>query len=412
MRKFSNPPPSATSGCIVLAGVIGAVGAVMCIAFAQTAPLIGAVLLLLGCGTPMWLMEMRRILVPTGAPKSATRRRKKLRLSGVCVVLSLFGAVTTLVTQALAALAQPDILGDMLLVLLAAGIPWFFWILWRKPFCRGCDSVELLGHGAMSLMRRGGKLQTRHFQALLGWGVKAYFLPLMMGSCYVFVSAASAQLTTDQTTWVAMIASVVYLLFSIDTAFATIGYCSTSRRIDGHIRSTDSTVFGWAVTLVCYPPFNLIVLHQWLAYRDGYEWHAWLAGHPFLLAVWGVLVLLLTVGYVWSTACFGLRFSNLSYRGLVSSGPYRYFKHPSYLFKNISWWLIFVPFVSQVDGRTAAANCLGLLGVNCIYALRAWTEERHLAGDPDYRAYSSWMTENGVFGRLCRVVRFRRFAAP
>lgn len=411
MRKSSNPPPSATPCYITLVGVTGAVIAAMYIAFVHIEPLSGTVLLLLGCGIPMWLMEIRRFPASPAIPKWAALWRKKLRLTGLCAVFILFGSVITLVDQILANFAQPDILGDMLLVLVAAGIPWTFWMLWRKPCGKNFDSVELLGHGLFLLVYKKSKLQKKHLQILLGWCVKAYFLPIMLGSCYVFVSAAGAQLTADKVTWVPVMASVIYLLFSIDTAFATIGYCSTSRRIDGHIRSTDSTIFGWVVTLVCYPPFNLIVLHQWLAYKDGYEWHIWLAGHPFLLAVWGCLVLLFTTGYVWSTVSFGLRFSNLSYRGLVSSGPYRYFKHPSYFFKNISWWLIFVPFVSQSDGHAAAANCLGLLGVNFIYALRAWTEERHLANDPDYQAYSSWMAKNGVFGRLCHVMRLHRFVA-
>lgn len=412
MPKSCLEPSPATPGYVVFTGVAGAVAAAVCIAFGWVDPLGGALFLLFASAAPMWWLEMRRLPAPALAPGPVAVWRKQLRLTGLVVVFALFGAVNALMNQALAALGQSGLLSDMLLALLALAAPWALWMLGRKARGNRLDSVELLGSAAVLLLRKGRKPQRRHRQALLGWGVKAHFLPMMLGSCYAFVWAAGAPLATGRGTWVSTLALTMFLLFAVDTAFATIGYCSTSRRVGAHIRSTDPTVFGWAVTLACYPPFNFIVLHQWLAYKDGYEWHDWMAGHPWLLAVWGSLILLLTAGYVWSTVSFGLRFSNLSYRGLVSSGPYRYFKHPSYVFKNLSWWLIFIPFVSQQGAAAAAANCLGLLGINGIYALRAWTEERHLASKPDYQAYSAWMAECGVFARLCRLARSRRFVAP
>jgi hypothetical protein len=46
-----------------------------------------------------------------------------------------------------------------------------------------------------------------------------------------------------------------------------------------------------------------------------------------------------------------------------------------------------------------------LLGLNGIYWLRAWTEERHLGRDPEYRRYAAWIAQHGLFRRL-------RLAAP
>jgi protein-S-isoprenylcysteine O-methyltransferase Ste14 len=94
--------------------------------------------------------------------------------------------------------------------------------------------------------------------------------------------------------------------------------------------------------------------------------------------------------YVWATMAFGLRFSNLTHRGIVTRGPYAWVRHPAYLSKNLAWWTENLPFFAS------PLEPLSLLGWNAIYFLRAITEERHLRFDPDYREY-------------CRHVRWRFF---
>ncbi|HVL07936.1 MAG TPA: DUF1295 domain-containing protein, partial [Burkholderiaceae bacterium] len=82
----------------------------------------------------------------------------------------------------------------------------------------------------------------------------------------------------------------------------------------------------------------------------------------------------------------------------------RYSKHPAYICKNLSWWLISVPFVSTAGTTAALLNCLALCGVNAIYWLRARTEERHLMHDETYRQYAAWVAEHGIIGRCRRIV--------
>ena len=117
-----------------------------------------------------------------------------------------------------------------------------------------------------------------------------------------------------------------------------------------------------------------------------------------LYGVWGTLILLCLCVYVYATAQFGCRFSNLTYRGTITSGPYRWTKHPAYVFKNLSWWLMAIPFIPG-DGSlfTAIQNCLLLGGVSGIYFLRAKTEERHLSRYPEYVSYAKWIESNGIF---------------
>ena len=60
---------------------------------------------------------------------------------------------------------------------------------------------------------------------------------------------------------------------------------------------------------------------------------------------------------------FSFRFSNLTHRGIITSGPYRFTKHPSYVSKNIAW-----SFVSQAIGQlsldTGIPIAFGLLTCN------------------------------------------------
>ena len=120
-------------------------------------------------------------------------------------------------------------------------------------------------------------------------------------------------------------------------------------------------------------------------------WGVRLRGVPWLYGLWGCLILLLIFIYVWSTVAFGARFSNLTHRGIITNGPYLYTKHPAYLAKNLSWWLIAMPFMPSGNGAQLLRSCtlLGLL--NAVYYLRAKTEERHLALDPMYEQYTQWI---------------------
>jgi steroid 5-alpha reductase family enzyme len=109
---------------------------------------------------------------------------------------------------------------------------------------------------------------------------------------------------------------------------------------------------------------------------------------------------------------FGLRFSNLTHRGIITNGPYRWLRHPAYVTKSLSWWLIAVPFVPvQGDILEAVRLSALLLLLNGVYALRAWTEERHLRRDPAYVRYAEWIDQHGLAVRLRRlasVVSFGR----
>jgi protein-S-isoprenylcysteine O-methyltransferase Ste14 len=116
--------------------------------------------------------------------------------------------------------------------------------------------------------------------------------------------------------------------------------------------------------------------------------------HPFVWCICSLLMLLLMVFYVWCNLSFGVAFSNLSNRGIVASGPYRFLRHPAYSSKVIVWWLCEIPVCLSHNFADSLCSIVGMLVVSSVFLLRALTEECHLLADPYYRDY-------------CKLVRWR-----
>ena len=67
--------------------------------------------------------------------------------------------------------------------------------------------------------------------------------------------------------------------------------------------------------------------------------------------------MLLGVGvYAWATLALGLRASNLTNRGIVTTGPYRWLRHPAYVAKNLSWWIGATPLVVKFASTRSLAS--------------------------------------------------------
>jgi len=235
---------------------------------------------------------------------------------------------------------------------------------------------------------------------LLGWIIKGYFLPLM----FIYLcNDLTRILVFDFTTLVSFKSFYDFcydFFYFIDVGLVTIAYIMSLRLIDTHLRSAESTLFGWVVALVCYEPFWSLIGSHYLAFDSGHAWGMWLSDTSLFYCLWGSMILLLLFVYVWATVSFGFRFSNLTNRGIITSGPYRFTKHPAYLAKNISWWLISVPFLVYDNSIETLHHCLLLLSVNGIYFFRAKTEERHLSQDPTYLQYTQWIEEHGIFQNI------------
>jgi protein-S-isoprenylcysteine O-methyltransferase Ste14 len=246
---------------------------------------------------------------------------------------------------------------------------------------------------------------------LRAWAVKGFFLAFMLsivpGGYADIVNANVAEIATNPV-WIAN--WLIIAMFLVDVQFATVGYVLTFKPLDSHIRTANPFMAGWAAALICYPPFIMMGDNGPLNYHVATaDWAYWFEGHTTLLAIWGVWLVFLTGVYAWATVAFGIRFSNLTHRGILTHGPYRWTKHPAYLSKNAFWWFSTLPFlVTSGSWQDGLRNTVLLAAVSGIYYWRARTEERHLMADPDYAAYAAWMERHGPVPRAIGWLTGRR----
>lgn len=284
--------------------------------------------------------------------------------------------------------------------LVAMAFPYFLWV-----DARMVQPEDEYWHMGCLLLGRWRRVDFKVLRAHgLGWLVKAFFLPLM----FTYLAGDVRGLLLNDfhpQTFMQFFNYTWDLLGTLDVLFACMGYLLTVRALDSHIRSTESTLLGWVVALVCYEPFWGFLEPHYFNYYGATRWDVWFKDFSWLQTVWGAVILALMAVYTWATLAFGFRFSNLTHRGIIVHGPYRYLKHPAYLSKNIAWWLIDLPFLCSAGWTGAIRQCLLLLMLNGIYWLRAKTEERHLSRDPVYMAYSRWVDENGLWRQLRKPLR-------
>lgn len=234
-------------------------------------------------------------------------------------------------------------------------------------------------------------------QFVLGWIIKAFFLPLMFTFLCQNLNAFIMTDFSKLTTFNAGFDFAYTFLYLIDVGLVPVGYIMSLRLMDTHLRSAEPTMLGWASALFCYDPFWIAIGAKFLAYDTSYKWNDWLANDPIMFKIWALVILALVAIYVWATVIFGARFSNLTHRGIITNGPFKYTKHPAYLSKNFSWWLINIPFIVHESIDYSNKHCLLLLGINFIYYIRAKTEEQHLMKDPVYAQYAAWIDQHGIF---------------
>jgi protein-S-isoprenylcysteine O-methyltransferase Ste14 len=254
--------------------------------------------------------------------------------------------------------------------------------------------------------------------ALVFLVVKLFFGPLMLNSAFdswnrlttckkLFAGLPSMGLATRFDQGYIML---VYAVFLLDSFLFFIGYHTEAGFLRNKIRAVETSVLGILVCIVCYGPFNLVTV--------GVLGPS--AADPFIVAmgnshsVWtwalravAIFALLLLIS---ASASLFTRASNLTNRGIVTWGPYRYIRHPGYLAKNLFWLMtlipILIPNTSSVffswKGYWISCLCVigGFLCWGALYFFRAITEEKFLSRDPDYIAYCQkvkWRFIPGVY---------------
>lgn len=266
-----------------------------------------------------------------------------------------------------------------LLVCLLLVFPYFYFFDADKPLIQ--DKYIAAFKTLLSIL---SVLKTRHFYwnslsklGFLTMGVKLFFLPYLIS--WVINNTIHQTNLTNEFSWdlYTINAYLVALFIYIDTVIFATGYLIESKFLKNEIKSVEPTLLGWIVCLWCYPPFNTFsfTIFDFQVIDIYRQYPEWLLATMtcIITGLWGI--------FAWASLTLGFKASNLTNRGIVTKGPYRFVRHPAYAAK-LGIWLIQFIFFGQY--------LLGLfVGFVIIYFLRAWTEERHLSPDTDYLKYKS-----------------------
>lgn len=224
--------------------------------------------------------------------------------------------------------------------------------------------------------------------------VKLFFIPIMLtffiGNYYDVIKLYEQRTALNSSEFVTLFNQylfglIIAVILAIDTFIFLVGYLLESKYLKNEIKSVDASLFGWIVTLACYPPFNELTAQYFNRFG---EMNVLIYNEAVTFVVRIVMVLLFGI-YLLASINLGFKASNLTNRGIVTKGVYSIIRHPAYVSKNLVWWLASIPMIVMSPGAILAP-----IAWSFIYFLRAITEERHLMQDPDYQVY-------------CNKVRYR-----
>lgn len=283
------------------------------------------------------------------------------------------------------------------------------------PYERGGKELGLLISRSVS-----GKFRSAYANArwtiirdeLLSWLLYGFFLPINFVELVKTLGAVRGQeALLFSGDWVQTQAYIIMVIYGMLIAAITPGYLFGTRLIRTETRNVDRTWFGWTITLICYDPIVTAVFGRWLDYRTAVEGDIWVrpwavafADVPLLLFAVGGFIVFCEIIHLWGEAQFGLRASNISNRGVITTGLFRLTKHPIFVAKCVGWFFIWVPFMAGGDLITDLRFTI-LWGFVCvIYVLRAVAEERVMAKDPDYVAYGLYMDKHGMFAWVGKMI--------
>jgi len=367
-------------------GLVGLVLAWALVMALRPSPFIGAPLIVLATALPMLVLEWRRA---GPAARQSQTHAPLAYLVGLGLALAPFIAIHAqaqgLLAWLVAALVAAPALG-LRLVLEAV----------RNGAITGGFPAAL---GRALLPPRRDRLAALAPAARL-FALKAFFIPLYGASLFALVKLGLAVETGTAGGWLLL---AVVFAYTIDLGFGLAGYVFASNDLVPTVRSTQRLVLGWVACLVCYGPVFAhwpdfaTVVHAEIGWPEGFV--ATAATVPAALLLLGLLAL-----YVSASVHFGLRFSNLCNRGVLTAGPYRYMKHPAYFAHVANAWLLCLVLLPAGGVPTGPALWLVPVAFTLFYWLRAKTEEQHLREEPAYVAYAEWIAQNGILARLRRVV--------
>lgn len=252
---------------------------------------------------------------------------------------------------------------------------------------------------------------------LLTWFIKGFFFAINF--CELPKTLKAFRGREDmilQMPWPQLQPMIVLVIYALIIAAIMPGYLFSARIFGTHIRRISDTWFAYIVTLICYAPLVGGVFGRWANYHPVTpepEWmKPWVSqfhSNEILLYTIGGIIILSELVHYWGEAIFGARSSNLCNRGIITAGPFHFCKHPVYVFKCVTWVLVWLPFMSGDTILECIRLTIAFFFVCVIFGARAWAEERILAEDPVYVQYGLWIDKHGMFAWAGRMVPLLSF---
>jgi len=255
--------------------------------------------------------------------------------------------------------------------------------------------------------KRFGTITPEQKQAMLSTGVKFFFVPFILNAFLAHCRTLNYK-SVDLYRWFQMdvydkanfISDINHLYFEIALAVVylfdivpfVIGYLVESKTLNNKTKSVENTWAGWVFCLICYPPFNNAFSSFFKTDFAEYVPAFSDLGHAgFVLQMTlNVAAVICLAAYASVSVSLGWKSSNLTSRGVVTTGLFKYVRHPAYVCKNAAWWLFAIGFAIHfaIAGKPFFWHLLALAVWTWVYYNRALTEELHMVRtDPDYLTY-------------------------
>ena len=239
---------------------------------------------------------------------------------------------------------------------------------------------------------RNQKLTKNDWRTVRYTIVKMFFIPLMLPSAIIYFQLFLELLQSNKTyeSFILLFNNYIFSLIIYGVSFVTLGYYAfgyliESKTLSSQVKSVDNTFFGWGVLAICYVPF-FVFITQYIPFPT--QDYAYFINQEITFIV-RIFLSFLMLFKMYSVMNLGAKCSNLTNRGIVTTGPYQYIRHPHYLAKLLIWWITFLPYLIHHNWAIGA-----MVFWSVIYFLRALTEEIHLSKDVEYQSYKKevkWM---------------------
>lgn len=289
---------------------------------------------------------------------------------------------------------------DLMLVYLVLGLPYFLLTLLCKasrvedfydPVVR---LLHMLKQPLVRVMRGDNLRSITHVfrnrynrKVLLNLLMRVYFLPIMLLQLAVYFPYALNlhDATFNGQNLLAALYWITAMLWLLDMTNAALAYLIESRWLENRSRSIDMSVTGWVVCLVCYEPFSnftgaVFPFAPLLATGDV---NALLVPTSDFLVALKIIEILLLGLHIYVDVSLGTSVANITLKQLQTRGAYGLIRHPGTTTKLLLWFVVACGY-SQFWTLTFL---FGYCAWAALYIARALTEERHLSGYAEYRAY-------------------------